>query len=117
MQCSTQSYTMQHRYGSTLNHKLKSKLLSCSSLIVGDDFAMFSFMELHMMFARATPTQWSNYVLSNQMYAIINSCKPDSLWISLQNNISINNRTDIFTLPKQNKENWIEPICKQTCSC
>ena len=90
----------------SLNKRLKSKLLSISShalkLIVGNDYSLFSFLELHTMFARATPSQWANYSMANQLFTIINSKKPENLWIKLQINLNLNERTDNFLFTKSN---------------
>ena len=89
---------------------LKRKLLNVTSqalkLIGGDDFALFSFNELHILYNRATPNQWINYVNANQLYSIINNCKPESLWIELQEKISINNRTSNFYIEKTNNTRY-----------
>ena len=90
----------------TIKQKLIRKLLNCSSqalkLIVGDDYSLFSFDELHLMFARAKPTQWSDYVVANQIHSIITNEKPESIWIDLQESLTLNNRTDCFNFEKTN---------------
>ena len=110
MQCSKLYYACQVWLLPNISSYLKRKLLNISSqalkLIGGEDFSLFSFNELHIMYNRATPTQWSNYVNSNQLYSILNNCKPESLWIELQERISINNRTNHFFIEKNNNTRY-----------
>ena len=93
-----------------ISNYLKRKLLNISSqalkIIGGEDFALFSFNELHILYNRATPNQWINYVNANQLYSLINNCKPESLWIELQEKISINNRTSNFYIEKTNNTRY-----------
>ena len=91
----------------SLNQKLKNRLFSCSSqalrLITGDDYKLFSFDELHCMFNRAKPQQWSNYMMASQLHSIVNNEKPFQTWLNLQTQISINNRTGNFIFNRTNK--------------
>ena len=90
----------------SLNADIKKRLYSCSGhalkLVAGDDYSLFSFKELHCMFNRATPYQWSNYSNACTLYSIINYQKPLTIWSQLQDNFTINNRTDSFIFNKCN---------------
>ena len=91
---------------SNLNSKLKRKLFSLSGnalkILAGDDFGLFSFEELHILFNRASPLKWSNYTHANQLFSIINNNVPHNIWLSLQDHITINNRTDFFNVESTN---------------
>jgi hypothetical protein len=99
-------YACQIWLSPSLNATLKQRLFSISSkalqIIAGNDFDLFSFKELHILFSRATPSEWSNYACANLMYSIINNKCPISMWIRLQEKIRINERTDKFTFEKSN---------------
>ena len=69
--------------------KLKSISARALRLVVGDDFSFFSYDELHCMFNRATPTQWSLYQHSLQLYKIYNFHVPEQICIELCDRISI----------------------------
>ena len=90
----------------SLNSTYKQKLLNISSkalqLVGGNDFGLFSFTELHLLFSRAAPQNWHNYSVANLLYKIINDHKPESLCVKLQFLISVNNRTDKITIVKNN---------------
>ena len=90
----------------TIKPEYKQKLLSLSSkalrLVSLNDYDLFSFEELHILFSRATPIKWSNYMCANQMYSIVNNHVPELICHNIQLNIQINNRTDGFVVAKTN---------------
>ena len=90
----------------SISSNLKRKLISTSSsalrLVAGTDFDFFSFEEIHILFNRATPEQWKKYQMANQLFNVINNQKPNTMWIKLQENFRINNRTDTFKFERTN---------------
>ena len=111
----------------SLSAILKRKLFSCSSralrMIAGDDYDLFSFSELHCLFNRASPLEWSNYSNACTLYSVIQTKKPEMMWLKLQENFQINNRTDFFTFKKTNRTkiglnsfiNRIDFLTRQLC--
>ena len=84
----------------TLNQNYVQKLKRTSAkalrIVVGDDFSFFSFDELHSMFNRATPVQWSFYQHSLQFYKSFNYHIPEQIWLELCDQISLSERTHYF---------------------
>jgi hypothetical protein len=89
------------------NSKWIQKLKNISSqalrLVCGDDYAFFSFDELHCMFNRATPLQWSMYQHAVALFRIYNFNKPEGLWLELCDKINIAERTSRITINSNNK--------------
>ena len=107
-----------------LKQNIKTKLFSTSAkalkLVAGDDFNLFSFNELHILFSRATPLKYSMYTHAMQLYSILNEKTPNFLWLKLQMNFQINNRTDKFQFIENNTKrigkncfiNRINDVCQ-----
>ena len=86
----------------TLINKLYNLSSQALRLVAGDDYSFFSFDDLHVMFNRATPEKWSNYIHANHLYNIINNQKPITMWTDLQPKLTVNNRTNHFTIERTN---------------
>ena len=102
-----------------------NKLLSISAkalrIVSGDDYLFFSYNELHLMFNRATPRQWSMYQHALQLYKIFNHHIPEQIWIELCDRVAISERTFFMNIPNTNKKrvglnkfiNRINPISRR----
>ena len=88
----------------TYVHKIKQTSTKALRLVVGDDYAFFSFDELHNMFNRATPIQWSFYQHALQLYKIFNYHVPEQIWIELCDRIAISDRTHYFKIFNDSKK-------------
>jgi len=86
---------------STSKKKLKSISARALRLVTGDDYMMFSFDELHCMFNRATPIQWSMYQHCLFFYKLFNNQLPEDLWLELCEVISISERTTKIVISRQ----------------
>ena len=84
--------------------KLKNVSASALRLVSGDEFSFFSFDELHCMFNRATPVQWSLYQHAVTLFGIYNNQKPEGLWLELCDKINISNRTSKITIQSDAKK-------------
>ena len=99
-----------------LTNNLKNKFFSLSAkalqTIDGNDFDLFSFEELHVLFLRSTPIQFSNYMHANQLYSIINNKVPYNMWLKSQLNQSI---CQCLCFPDFNiSKNAFKILCKRT---
>jgi len=93
----------------SLNECLKKKLLSISALILKtilnrkcNQFDPISFLDIHKLAKRATPTMYMNYVTSINLYKICNFQSPLNIWIDL--NLQHQN-TQRFYTPRFTKNN------------
>ena len=84
--------------------KLKSISAKALKIVVGDDFSFFSFDELHCIFNRATPIQWSYYQHAIQLYKIFNQHIPEQIWIELCDRITISDRTWFMNIHNNSKK-------------
>ena len=83
-----------------LNQKSRNRLYALSGkalkLVIGDDYSLFSYNDLHNMFNRATPDQWSKYKSVLMIYNLINNGKPKATYDSLMSNMVTNTRSGKF---------------------
>ena len=109
----------------SLSGWLRGKIYSLSGhalrLVADDEFAFFSFKELHNMFNRANPSNYVMYSNACLLYSIITNQKPDCTWTDLQEKFYVNNRTNRFNFTKTNHtraglncfSNRLENVTKQ----
>ena len=84
--------------------KLKGVSARALKMVVGDDFSLFSYDELHCMFNRATPHQWSRYQHALQLFKVYNFHIPEQIWIELCDRITISERTLLINIRSENKK-------------
>jgi len=89
-----------------LNHSFKHKLFqassSCLRICAKDYMRLFSYKELHVLFNRALPLQWSEYTLINTLFDILKTEKPDFLFSKLKINSIFHDRSNTFYIRPSN---------------
>jgi len=85
-----------------LNDVNLRKLLSVSAnlikaCITRSDWALISYIDLHQMAGKATPTMMSDYFQATALHKIVETQTPDLVWTKLQMNYRMNRRTNSIT--------------------